>query len=160
VLQRPGRTPRFIRPVALICRAVEELAGIVALAGIVMLAGATAITVADILLRRIFDFAMIGMILLTVPFVFPLVAELQIDPIWFGILLVTVVELGLFTPPIGMNLFVLRVVADNLPLRTIIRGTCPSFSPKSSGSPFCWRSRPSASGCLPRCGDRKPAATS
>jgi C4-dicarboxylate transporter DctM subunit len=65
------------------------------------------------------------MILLTVPLVFPLVAELQIDPIWFGILLVTVVELGLITPPIGMNLFVLRVVADDLPLRTIIRGILP-----------------------------------
>jgi TRAP-type C4-dicarboxylate transport system permease large subunit len=67
----------------------------------------------------------LSMILLTVPFVFPLVAELQIDPIWFGILLVTVVELGLITPPIGMNLFVLRVVADDLPLRTIIRGILP-----------------------------------
>jgi tripartite ATP-independent transporter DctM subunit len=67
----------------------------------------------------------LSMILLTVPFVFPLVAGLQIDPIWFGILLVTVVELGLITPPIGMNLFVLRVVADNLPLGTIVRGILP-----------------------------------
>ena len=67
----------------------------------------------------------LSMILLTVPFVFPLVAGLQIDPIWFGILLVTVVELGLITPPIGMNLFVLRVVADDLSLQTIIRGILP-----------------------------------
>jgi tripartite ATP-independent transporter DctM subunit len=67
----------------------------------------------------------LSMILLTVPFVFPLVAGLQINPIWFGILLVTVVELGLITLPIGMNLFVLRVVADDLPLGTIIRGILP-----------------------------------
>jgi tripartite ATP-independent transporter DctM subunit len=66
----------------------------------------------------------LSMILLTVPFVFPLVSDLQIDPIWFGILLVTVVELGLITPPIGMNLFALRVVAD-LPLGTIVRGILP-----------------------------------
>ena len=49
-----------MRPFALICRAVEKLAGTVALAGVAMLAGAMSITVADILLRRIFDFAMIG----------------------------------------------------------------------------------------------------
>jgi TRAP-type C4-dicarboxylate transport system permease small subunit len=49
-----------MRPFALICRTVEKLAGTVALAGVVMLAGAMSITVADILLRRIFDFAMIG----------------------------------------------------------------------------------------------------
>jgi TRAP-type C4-dicarboxylate transport system permease large subunit len=66
----------------------------------------------------------LSMILLTVPFVFPLVAALQIDPIWFGILLVTIVEVGLITPPIGMNLFVLRVAAD-VPLPTIIRGILP-----------------------------------
>jgi TRAP-type C4-dicarboxylate transport system permease large subunit len=66
----------------------------------------------------------LSMILLTVPFVFPLIAGLGIDPIWFGILLVTVVELGLITPPIGMNLFVLRVVAD-LPLQTVVRGILP-----------------------------------
>ena len=66
----------------------------------------------------------LSMILLTVPFVFPVVAGLQIDAIWFGILLVTVVELGLITPPIGMNLFTLRVVAD-LPLRTIVCGIVP-----------------------------------
>ena len=53
------------------------------------------------------------------------VAALDIDPIWFGILLVTVVEIGLITPPIGMNLFVLRAVADDLPLQTIIRGILP-----------------------------------
>ena len=66
----------------------------------------------------------LSMILLYGTFRLPTVSAMQIDPIWFGILLVTVVELGLITPPIGMNLFVLRVVA-NLPLQTIVRGILP-----------------------------------
>jgi tripartite ATP-independent transporter DctM subunit len=67
----------------------------------------------------------LSMILLTVPFIFPLVSALQFDPVWFGILLVTVVELGLITPPVGMNLFVLQGVARDLRLETIIRGIGP-----------------------------------
>jgi TRAP-type C4-dicarboxylate transport system permease large subunit len=65
------------------------------------------------------------MILLTVPFVFPLIAALQFDPVWFGILLVTVAELGLITPPVGMNLFVIQGTAGDLRLETIVRGIGP-----------------------------------
>lgn len=67
----------------------------------------------------------LSMILLTVPFVFPLVAALGFDPIWFGVLLVTVAELGLITPPVGMNLFVIQGVAKDLKLETIVRGVVP-----------------------------------
>ena len=48
------------------------------------------------------------MILLTVPIFFPLVSGLGFDPIWFGIVIVMVVELGLISPPVGMNLFVVQ----------------------------------------------------
>ena len=47
------------------------------------------------------------MILLTVPVFFPLIVHLGLDPVWFGILIVVVVEIGLISPPVGMNLFVL-----------------------------------------------------
>ena len=50
----------------------------------------------------------LSMILLTVPVFFPLVVHLGFDPIWFGILIVVVVEIGLISPPVGMNLFVLK----------------------------------------------------
>ncbi|MCR9220869.1 MAG: TRAP transporter large permease [Alphaproteobacteria bacterium] len=67
----------------------------------------------------------LSMILLTVPFVFPLVTSLGIDPIWFGVLLVTVAELGLITPPVGMNLFVIMGVARDVSLGTVSRGVVP-----------------------------------
>lgn len=67
----------------------------------------------------------LSMILLTVPFVFPLIAGLGLDAVWFGILLVTVAEIGLITPPVGMNLFVLQGVAQDLRFITIVRGVVP-----------------------------------
>lgn len=67
----------------------------------------------------------LSMMLLTVPFVFPLITHLGFDPIWFGIVLVTVIELGLITPPIGMNLFVIQGTVPDLPLQRIIAGIIP-----------------------------------
>jgi tripartite ATP-independent transporter DctM subunit len=66
----------------------------------------------------------ISMILLTVVPVFKLVTALGFDPIWFGVMLVTVCEIGLIVPPVGMNLFILQSVAG-LPLGTIVRGIIP-----------------------------------
>ena len=67
----------------------------------------------------------LSMILLTVPFVFPVIKALGFDPIWFGIVIVTVVEIGLITPPIGMNLFVIIGVAKDLKTRDVVRGVVP-----------------------------------
>ena len=74
----------------------------------------------------------LSMILLTVPVFFPLVSgmdfglEILSSPeavmIWFGIIVVVVTEISLITPPIGMNVFVLRSVMPDVPLRTIFRG--------------------------------------
>lgn len=67
----------------------------------------------------------LSMILLTVPFIYPLVQGLGFDGVWFGILVVTVVEMGLITPPVGMNLFVIHGVAGDLAIATIVRGILP-----------------------------------
>ncbi|MCV0394910.1 MAG: TRAP transporter large permease [Rhizobiaceae bacterium] len=69
-----------------------------------------------------------SMILLTVPLFFPVVVGLGFDPVWFGILLVVLCELGLITPPIGVNLFVMRSVAPDVPIATIMRGVVPFIS--------------------------------
>jgi len=67
----------------------------------------------------------LSMILLTVPLFYPLVQHLGFDLIWFGILVVCVTELSLITPPIGMNVFVLRSVLPEVPIVTVFRGVTP-----------------------------------
>lgn len=67
----------------------------------------------------------LAMILLTIPIVFPVVKALNYDPVWFGIIVVMVVELGLITPPIGMNVFVIKGITKDVPLETIFRGVTP-----------------------------------
>jgi TRAP-type C4-dicarboxylate transport system permease large subunit len=64
----------------------------------------------------------LSMILLTLPFVFPLITSLGFDPIWFGVIIVSVVEVGLITPPVGMNLFVIMAGTPGLKLQVISRG--------------------------------------
>jgi tripartite ATP-independent transporter DctM subunit len=70
-------------------------------------------------------FDSLAMILLTVPIFFPIVQGLGFDPVWFGVLVVMVVELGLITPPIGMNVFVIKGMAPEVPLATIYLGVTP-----------------------------------
>lgn len=67
----------------------------------------------------------ISMVLLTVPIFLPLITELGFDPIWFGIVVVVATEIGLITPPVGMNLFVIRSVIQDLSTGDIIRGVTP-----------------------------------
>lgn len=66
----------------------------------------------------------LAMILLTLPLVFPVTQALGIDPIWFGIYIVTIVEIGMIVPPVGMNLFVIQSVGQ-VKLQTVIRGILP-----------------------------------
>lgn len=66
-----------------------------------------------------------GMIILTLPFVFPLLISLGYDPVWFGIFIVMMIELSLITPPIGINVFVMQRVVPDVPLTTIFKGTLP-----------------------------------
>ena len=67
----------------------------------------------------------LSMILLTVPIFFPLIVHLGFDPVWFGILIVCVVEIGLISPPVGMNLFVLSTLLPQVPTGTVFRGVMP-----------------------------------
>ena len=67
----------------------------------------------------------LAMILLTVPIFFPIVVASGFDPVWFGVIAVVTVELGLITPPIGMNLFMVKIVANRLAMRTIMVGVLP-----------------------------------
>jgi len=66
-----------------------------------------------------------AMIILTVPIIFPIVVQLGFDPIWFGIIIVMTVELGLITPPVGMNVFVIKSVVPEVSFSTIFRGVSP-----------------------------------
>ncbi|MBI3708584.1 MAG: TRAP transporter large permease [Proteobacteria bacterium] len=67
----------------------------------------------------------LSMLLITLPLFFPIIKSLGFDPIWFGILVVCVVEIGLITPPVGMNLFVIASVVPDLSLRTVVTGVTP-----------------------------------
>ncbi|MGE0851502.1 MAG: TRAP transporter large permease subunit [Hyphomicrobiaceae bacterium] len=67
----------------------------------------------------------ISMIVLTLPIVFPVIQSLGFDPIWFGVVLVIMAEVGLIHPPIGMNLFVLQGIGRGVSLRTIALGAVP-----------------------------------
>jgi TRAP-type C4-dicarboxylate transport system permease large subunit len=65
------------------------------------------------------------MLLLTVPIFFPLVTSLGFDPIWFGIIVVVVTEISLITPPVGLNVFVLKGVIGDVSTATIFKGVTP-----------------------------------
>lgn len=66
-----------------------------------------------------------SMIILTMPIIFPIIQKLGFDPIWFGVLMVIMMEMGMITPPVGLNVFVIQGVARDVPLYTIFRGTAP-----------------------------------
>jgi C4-dicarboxylate transporter, DctM subunit len=65
------------------------------------------------------------MVLLTIPLFFPIVTALGFDPIWFGVLIVMVVQIGLISPPVGMNMFVLNALLPGVGLGAIYRGCWP-----------------------------------
>ena len=64
-------------------------------------------------------------IILTVPIFLPVVTGLGYDPIWFGVIVVTMAEMGQITPPVGINVFALSGVAKDVPLGTIFKGIFP-----------------------------------
>jgi len=66
-----------------------------------------------------------AMIILTVPIIFPVITQLGFDPIWFGVIIVMTVELGLIHPPVGMNVFVIKSVVQDVSFTTIFKGVIP-----------------------------------
>ncbi|MBE9529812.1 MAG: TRAP transporter large permease, partial [Proteobacteria bacterium] len=67
----------------------------------------------------------LAMIMLTIPIFFPVVQTLGFDPIWFGVVIVLITEMGVITPPVGVNVYVVYGVAKDVPLEKIFRGVFP-----------------------------------
>ena len=67
----------------------------------------------------------LAMILLTLPIFFPVVTRLGFDPIWFGVVVVLVVEMGMISPPVGMTMFVVKGIAPDISMQTIYKGVLP-----------------------------------
>ncbi|MCB2100893.1 MAG: TRAP transporter large permease, partial [Rhodobacterales bacterium] len=76
-----------------------------------------------LILGSVFD-TTAGMVI-TLPFVFPLVTGLGYDPVWWGVMMVVLIEVGMITPPIGLNVFVMHGMLPEVPLRVIFRGIVP-----------------------------------
>jgi len=66
-----------------------------------------------------------AMLVLTLPIFFPIILEMGIDPIWFGVLVVLALAMGLISPPVGLNVFIVKSVAPKVPLADIFRGVVP-----------------------------------
>lgn len=67
----------------------------------------------------------LAMLVLTLPIFFPVIVNYGFDPIWFGVLIVLTLEMGLISPPVGMNVFIVKSVAKHVPLGTIFLGVVP-----------------------------------
>jgi tripartite ATP-independent transporter DctM subunit len=67
----------------------------------------------------------LAMVTLTVPILFPLILSMGYDPIWFGVIIILVAEMGVITPPVGINVYVIKGVAPEVPLETIFKGIFP-----------------------------------
>lgn len=82
-----------------------------------------AVTLLYLVLGCVLD--VFGMLILTVPILYPIAMALGIDPVWFGIYVIIVAEIGLVTPPLGVNVYVIKTVAQDVPLGKIFLGCMP-----------------------------------
>jgi len=101
----------------------EALQEMVTVAGLAPMAVMAMILLIYVALGCVFE--SLSMLLLTVPIFFPLVIGLGFDPVWFGIVVVVVTEISLITPPVGLNVFVLKGVVGDVSTATIFRGVTP-----------------------------------
>jgi tripartite ATP-independent transporter DctM subunit len=69
-----------------------------------------------------------AMLVLTLPIVFPVIVDLGYDPVWFGVVMVIVLEMGLISPPVGVNVFVVKGFAEDVPMRQIFSGIMPFWA--------------------------------
>ncbi|MFO7859942.1 MAG: TRAP transporter large permease [Desulfosalsimonas sp.] len=67
----------------------------------------------------------LALVMLTIPIFYPVILELGYDPIWFGVVIVLVTQIGVITPPVGVNVYVVSGVARDVPLNTIFKGVVP-----------------------------------
>ena len=66
-----------------------------------------------------------AIMVLTIPIIHPMMVNLGFDPIWFGVMVVIMLEMALITPPVGVNVFIIKGVAEEVPMYTIFRGIWP-----------------------------------
>jgi len=90
------------------------------------------LTPTGVLVLIIFGYIVLGTFLegfaimvLTIPIVFPMITSMGYDPIWFGVLLVVVLEMSLISPPLGLNVFVVKGIAEGVPMSEIFKGVLP-----------------------------------
>ena len=76
-------------------------------------------------LHRRFLYGFHALVVVTIPVFFPIVEKLGFDSIWFGVIVVLVAEMGVITPPVGVNVFVLKGIAPEVPLGSIFKGIFP-----------------------------------
>lgn len=67
----------------------------------------------------------LALVMLTVPIFYPIILDLGYDPIWFGVIIVLVTQMGVITPPVGINVYVVNGIARDIPLETVFRGVFP-----------------------------------
>jgi len=67
----------------------------------------------------------LALVTLTIPILYPIVTEMGYDPIWFGVLIILAAEMGVITPPVGVNVYVIKGVAPDVPMHTIFKGIWP-----------------------------------
>ena len=112
-----------ITPFIAVSRIPMELSGLVAASGLPPYAVLTLILILYLVLGCFID--TMSMVLLTVPVFFPLLTGLGFDPVWFGIIIVMVVEMALVTPPMGLNVWVTAGIAKTVPMEKIFKGILP-----------------------------------
>ncbi|MGE0612286.1 MAG: TRAP transporter large permease subunit, partial [Hyphomicrobiales bacterium] len=66
-----------------------------------------------------------AVILMTAPILLPIITAAGFDPVWFGVILTINMEIGLITPPVGLNLYVINGIAPDVPLQTVLKGALP-----------------------------------
>ena len=67
----------------------------------------------------------LALIMLTIPIFYPVVVQLGYDPVWFGVIIVMVTQIGVITPPVGVNVYVVHGIARDVPIYTIFKGAMP-----------------------------------
>lgn len=110
----------YFMTLAKVPEALINLIGSLAVSPILVIG---ALLAAYLVLGAVFD--EIAAMLITLPFVLPIIEQLGYDPVWWGIINVVVIELGMIIPPIGIIVFILHGLAPDIPLRTIYRGVAP-----------------------------------
>lgn len=106
-----------------VTQAPQALVEAVGASGIPVWLAMVALMAMFIVAGAVFD--EVAAMVVTMPFVLPLIVSWGFDPVWWGVINVVIIELGMLIPPLGMNVFVVKGVAPQIPLGAIYRGVTP-----------------------------------